>query len=89
MGKIAPNPTKLASDLEANWAVLAEGIQTILRAAGVHNPYELLKDLTRGQQHVTRETLHAFIGRLDVDDSIKERLLALTPETYIGLADRT
>ncbi len=89
MGKIAPNPAKLAKDLEANWAVLAEGIQTILRAAGVANPYELLKDLTRGQQHVTRETLHAFIDRLDVDHSVKTRLLMLTPETYIGVADQT
>ena len=89
MGKITPNPAKLAQDLEANWAVLAEGIQTILRAAGVQNPYELLKDLTRGQQHVTRETLHAFIARLDVDNAVKTRLLTLTPETYIGLADRT
>jgi adenylosuccinate lyase len=68
---------------------LAEGIQTILRAAGVANPYELLKDLTRGQQHVTRETLHAFIDRLDVDHSVKTRLLMLTPETYIGVADQT
>jgi len=89
LGKVAVNPAAMQQDLDANWAVLAEGIQTILRAAGVANPYELLKDLTRGNQAVTRETLHAFIHRLEIDSATRERLLKLTPESYTGLAGRS
>lgn len=89
MGKIAPNSAAMQQDLEANWAVLAEAIQTILRAAGVANPYEKLKDLTRGQVSVTRASLHAFIDQLDVPDDLKTRLRALRPDTYIGVAGRS
>lgn len=88
LGKITPNPARMQQDLEANWAVLAEGMQTILRAAGVPNPYELLKDLTRGQSSVTRETLHAFVDTLNIGPEIKETLKALSPGSYTGSAGR-
>lgn len=82
--KIEINPEKLASDLEANWAVLAEAIQTILRSEGVDKPYERLKDLTRGKSSVTSHDLALFIDTLPVNQSVKERLLALTPGSYTG-----
>jgi adenylosuccinate lyase len=68
--------------------VVAEGIQTILRREGVANPYELLKDLTRGTQAVDEHAMNAFIDRLDVSDSVKEELRTITPYNYIGDAGR-
>ena len=85
MRKIAANEKKLNHDLEANWSVLAEAIQTILRREGVPNPYELLKDLTRGKEQITREHLHLFIDGLDIRDAVKEEMRALTPGNYTGL----
>ena len=76
----------MAADLDANWEVLAEPIQTVMRRYGVDNPYEQLKALTRGQTGMTRETLHAFIDGLQLPVEAKERLKALTPATYVGLA---
>ena len=76
----------MAADLDANWEVLAEPIQTVMRRYGVDNPYEQLKALTRGQTGMTRETLHAFIDGLQLPDDAKARLKALTPATYVGLA---
>jgi adenylosuccinate lyase len=85
MRKIAANEIKLSKDLEANWSVLAEAIQTILRREGVANPYELLKDLTRGKEQITKEDLHAFIAGLDIRDEVKEEMWSLTPAGYTGI----
>jgi len=86
IGKLEVNPARLAEDLDANWEVLAEPIQTVMRRYGVPEPYEKLKALTRGQQGMTRATLHAFIQGLAIPDDAKQRLLALTPATYTGNA---
>lgn len=82
--KIKVNPTAIERDLAANWAVLAEAIQTILRREGYARPYEALRDLTRGQAGISAESLAAFVQTLDVSDRVKAELLALRPETYIG-----
>jgi adenylosuccinate lyase len=87
LGKLEADPVRMAADLDANWEVLAEPIQTVMRRYGVANPYEQLKALTRGKSGMTRETLHAFIDALAVPPEAKERLKALTPATYIGLAE--
>jgi adenylosuccinate lyase len=92
LAKLEANPQRLAEDLDANWEVLAEPIQTVMRRYGVANPYEQLKQLTRGKSRITREELQAFIRQLNIPDDAKNRLLALTPGTYLGkaidLADR-
>jgi len=85
LGKLVLNESRLADDLEHNWAVVAEAIQTILRRENFPQPYEALKALTRGQQGITRETMHAFIEKLDVPVKVKEELLAITPQNYIGV----
>jgi adenylosuccinate lyase len=81
----APAP-RLDADLDANWEVLAEPIQTVMRRYGLPEPYEQLKALTRGQRGMTRESLHAFIDGLALPPDAKARLKALTPATYVGLA---
>ena len=86
LGKLESNPAALASDLDANWEVLAEPIQTVMRRYGVANPYEQLKELTRGKAGMTRETLHAFIDGLAIPDAEKARLKLMTPGTYTGMA---
>ncbi|HZQ60460.1 MAG TPA: adenylosuccinate lyase [Casimicrobiaceae bacterium] len=86
LSKLQADPKRMAEDLDANWEVLAEPIQTVMRRYGVANPYEQLKALTRGKTGMTRETLHAFIDRLAIPDEAKARLKALTPATYIGKA---
>ncbi|MGB5238042.1 MAG: adenylosuccinate lyase [Flavobacteriaceae bacterium] len=83
--KLLLNPAKLQSDLEDNWAVLAEAIQTILRREGFPNPYESLKDLTRTNTKITAESIAVFIDNLDVPPKIKEELKAIRPETYTGI----
>ena len=83
--KISPNEEMIAQDLDNNWTVLAEAIQTILRREGVANPYELLKDLTRGKEKINKESIHAFIQQLNVDDRIKKELFQLTPAGYTGV----
>lgn len=83
--KISANQVRIAQDLDDNWTVLAEAIQTILRREGVNNPYELLKDLTRGKEKLTQESLHVFIQGLDIGDEVKEELRKLTPFNYIGV----
>ena len=85
--KIQPNPARLAEDLGNAWEVLAEPVQTVMRKHGIPNPYEKLKDLTRGKS-VTPATLRAFIESLDIPGDDKARLLSLTPATYIGLAEK-
>jgi adenylosuccinate lyase len=85
LGRIAPNPERIAADLDAAWEVLAEPVQTVMRLHKVPEPYEKLKALTRGHG-IDRERLHAFIRELDIPDADRDRLLALTPSTYIGNA---
>ncbi len=84
LGKLLLNEQALYRDLENNWAVAAEAIQTILRSVGYPNPYEALKQLTRTNEKVTSETIAAFVETLDVAPDIKERLKKLTPHNYIG-----
>jgi adenylosuccinate lyase len=85
LGKLVLNESKLNEDLEDNWAVVAEAIQTILRREKFPKPYEALKDLTRGQQQITKKTMHAFIETLDVSAKVKKELLAITPQNYTGV----
>ncbi|MBF0399809.1 MAG: adenylosuccinate lyase [Magnetococcales bacterium] len=85
IGKLEANPQRLAQDLDQAWEILAEPIQMVMRRYGIDKPYERMKELTRGQQ-VTRERLHAFVQTLDLPDEARDRLMALTPANYIGLA---
>ncbi len=85
LGKLILNQGKLAFDLESNWAVVAEGIQTILRREGYPNPYETLKALTRTGEAISNETIARFIDTLDVSESVKEELRSITPSTYTGI----
>ena len=86
LDKLEANYTMLSSDLDANWDVLAEPVQTVLRRYGVSGAYELLKDLTRGKGGITRESLHEFIKTLSIPDAAKNSLLELRPATYVGKA---
>jgi adenylosuccinate lyase len=86
LARLAVDEARLAADLDANWEVLAEPIQTVMRRYGVANPYEQLKALTRGRTGITRESLHAFIDALAIPDEARARLKALTPATYTGRA---
>ncbi|MCU0840230.1 MAG: adenylosuccinate lyase [Thiobacillaceae bacterium] len=86
LNKLEANAQRLAEDLDANWEVLAEPIQTVMRRHGVENPYEQLKALTRGKGGITREALAAFIQGLGIPDTAKQRLLALSPAGYTGKA---
>jgi adenylosuccinate lyase len=85
LGKIAANPQAIAADIDSAWEVLGEALQTALRAAGVPNGYELLKDFTRGAD-VDAQGLAAFIDKLPLPPSERERLKSLTPAQYVGLA---
>ena len=84
LGKLLLNEQALERDLENNWAVVAEAIQTILRSVGYPNPYEALKQLTRTNEKVTAATIEAFVETLEVAPDVKERLKKLTPHNYIG-----
>ncbi len=84
LGKLLLNEQALYRDLENNWAVVAEAIQTILRSVGYPNPYEALKQLTRTNEKVTSETIAAFVETLDVTPEVKERIRCITPHNYIG-----
>ncbi len=86
LDKLEANPRRIAEDLENSWDVLAEAVQTVMRAHRIPGSYEKLKELTRGKGGITREDLHAFIAGLPLPAEARERLLALTPSTYIGLA---
>ena len=79
------NETALQKDLENNWAVVAEAIQTILRREAYPNPYEALKGLTRTNEAITKDSMHAFIATLEVSDAIKAELLQITPSNFIGI----
>lgn len=77
----------LARDLDNAWEVLAEPIQTVMRKAGIEKPYEKLKDLTRGQDRITKETIRQFVQDLELDETDKQRLLEMSPASYIGRAE--
>ncbi len=85
LAKLEANPPALAADLDACWEVLAEPVQTVMRRYGVANPYEQLKELTRGKA-IDRDALHAFIRALAIPEAERERLLAMTPASYLGAA---
>ena len=86
LSRISPDPEVMAAELETEWEVLAEAIQTLMRRYGLPEPYEQLKALTRGQS-VDAEEVRAFVRTLDLPPPAKARLLALTPGDYIGLAE--
>jgi adenylosuccinate lyase len=86
LNKLEANPQRLAEDLNNSWEVLAEPIQTVMRRYNIENAYDKLKELTRGKGGINRESLGAFIQTLDIPASEKQRLQALSPETYIGKA---
>ena len=85
LNKILINKSNIEKDLEENWAVVAEAIQTILRREFFPNPYEALKDLTRKNEVINKEAIHNFIDRLDVDESVKVELKQITPQNYTGI----
>ena len=84
IGKLILNEEKVSADLERNWAVVAEGIQTVLRREGYPKPYETLKALTRTGGHISQEAISAFIDTLDVSEDVKAELHAITPHNYTG-----
>lgn len=85
LDKLLLNEAAFAADLENNWAVVAEAIQTILRREGFPKPYEALKGLTRKNEAITKETVHAFVDTLDVSDDLKNELKAISPQSYTGI----
>ena len=85
LGKLLLNEAKLHEDLEQNWAVVAEAIQTILRREGYPKPYEALKDLTRGNNKINKESIHAFIDSLQINATLKKELKRISPHNYTGI----
>jgi adenylosuccinate lyase len=86
LNKLEINPEKLALDLDNSWEVLAEPIQTVMRRYGIENPYEQLKELTRGKGGINKASLHIFISDLKIPAEAKQTLLEMTPASYIGKA---
>lgn len=86
LGKLLLNETALQTDLNNNWAVVAEAIQTILRRENFPNPYEALKDLTRQNDIINQQAIHQFIDKLNISDTLKRELKAITPQNYTGIA---
>ncbi len=86
LNKLEANPQRIADDLNASWEVMAEPIQTVMRRYNIENAYDKLKELTRGKDGINRASLHAFINALSIPQAEKQRLLKLSPETYIGKA---
>ncbi len=85
LNKVYVNEDKINKDIEENWIVVSEAIQTILRREGYSNPYEIMKELTRNNQKIDRESLHGFIDDLKVDDTIKKELKQISPYNYTGI----
>lgn len=85
LSKLVVNTDKLDADLEKNWPVVAEALQTILRREGYPNPYEALKDLTRGKKQIDKKAIHAFIDKLEISASLKKELKKITPQNYTGI----
>ena len=86
LNKLEANPQRLAEDLDSSWEVMAEPIQTVMRRYNIANAYDKLKELTRGKEGISRVSLQAFIATLDIPEAEKQRLLQLSPVTYIGKA---
>ena len=87
LGKLVLNTSALEVALEDNWAVVSEGIQTILRRENYPKPYEALKDLTRTGEKINASSMRAFIDTLNVSDAVKDELRQITPSTYIGFSE--
>lgn len=87
LGKLKLREDNLAADLDNAWEIMAEPIQTVMRKAGIEKPYEKLKELTRGQSNITKETIQKFVQTLELEDADKQRLLDMTPASYIGMAE--
>jgi adenylosuccinate lyase len=87
LNKLEVNPARMAEDLDNSWEVLAEPVQTVMRRFGIENPYEQLKELTRGKG-ISKEALRDFINGLAIPQDAKDRLLAMTPASYVGLAEQ-
>jgi adenylosuccinate lyase len=85
LDKLILHPQAIDDDLENNWAVVAEAIQTILRRESYPNPYEVLKELTRQNQGISRESLAVFIEQLDISRALKDELMQITPQNYTGI----
>jgi|TARA_B110000503_G_scaffold143277_1_gene243721 adenylosuccinate lyase len=85
INKLIVNKIKIDSDLNNNWAVIAEAIQTILRREGYPNPYEALKKLTRKNEFINKESIHSFVDSLDIEDKVKDELKEITPFNYTGI----
>ena len=85
LGKILLNEEALRQDLDNNWAVVAEGLQTILRREGYPKPYEALKELTRTNEHITEQSIYDFIESLAVSAEVKEEMHRITPHSYTGV----
>jgi adenylosuccinate lyase len=85
LGKLVLNPEKIQGDLESNWAVVAEAIQTVLRREKYPSPYEALKELTRGNAGITKASLHAFIDKLKITATLKKELKKISPHNYTGV----
>jgi adenylosuccinate lyase len=85
MNKLVLNSAALKTDLDNNWAVVAEAIQTILRRESYPNPYEKLKELTRKNEKMTEASIHEFIQTLDVSEDVKEELMFISPHNYTGI----
>ena len=83
--KIYANEVKINKDIEDNWIVVSEAIQTILRREGYNNPYEIMKELTRNNEKIDKKSLHEFIDKLDVDTTIKNELKQISPYNYTGI----
>jgi len=86
LNKLEVNAPRVAADLDASWEVMAEPIQTVMRRYNIENAYDKLKELTRGKSGINRESLAAFIATLNIPEAEKQRLLQLSPDTYIGRA---
>jgi|TARA_B110000881_G_C18582829_1_gene522842 adenylosuccinate lyase len=85
INKLIVNKLKIENDLNENWAVIAEAIQTVLRREGYPNPYEALKQLTRKNTEINKETIHSFIDSLNIEDKVKNELKLITPTNYTGI----
>lgn len=85
IGKLVLNESKISADLEQNWAVVSEAIQTVLRRENYPQPYEALKELTRGKEGITQKTLHQFIDKLKISATLKKELKKISPHNYIGM----
>jgi adenylosuccinate lyase len=87
LNKIQPNKSFINEELNNNWEVLTEAVQTVMRYEGIDNAYEQLKSLSRGKK-LDQSSYIEFIEKLDISDSAKEKLIKLTPKTYIGLSNK-